>query len=131
MTREDQVEKILDELEEEFAKVNMPINDKLTLFAKVSNTIYKCVEQEPCEDAISRQAVIDIIEDVCPIYGNDYRYILRDKVNELPPVTAEKVGQWINGKCNKCGTHAPYWAMASTYYCSEYCPKCGAKMEVE
>lgn len=33
---------------------------------------------------ISREAVIDIIEDVCPIYGNDYRYILREKVNELP-----------------------------------------------
>ena len=35
---------------------------------------------------ISREAVIDIIEDVCPIYGNDYRYILREKINELPTV---------------------------------------------
>lgn len=46
-------------------------------------------KQEPCKDTISREAVIDIIEDVCPIYGNDYRYILRDKVNELPPVTPQ------------------------------------------
>ena len=37
-------------------------------------------------DLISRQAVIDIIEDVCPIYGNDYRYILREEINELPSV---------------------------------------------
>ena len=35
---------------------------------------------------ISREAVIDIIEDVCPIYGNDYRYILREEINELPSV---------------------------------------------
>ena len=35
---------------------------------------------------ISREEVIDIIEDVCPIYGNDYRYILREKINELPSV---------------------------------------------
>ena len=40
-------------------------------------------------DLISRQAVIDIIEDVCPIYGNDYRYILREKINELPSVSHE------------------------------------------
>ena len=35
---------------------------------------------------ISKEAVIDIIEDVCPIYENDYRYILREKINELPSV---------------------------------------------
>lgn len=35
---------------------------------------------------ISREAVIDIVKDVCPIYGNDYRYILREKINELPTV---------------------------------------------
>lgn len=39
------------------------------------------------DDCISRQAVIDIIEEVCPIYENDYRYILKDKVNDLPSVT--------------------------------------------
>jgi hypothetical protein len=37
-------------------------------------------------------------------------------------------GKWIDGKCNKCGTLAPFWEMATTYYCSEYCPKCGADM---
>ena len=62
MIGEDQVEKILNELEEEFAKANMPVNDKLTLFAKVSNIIYKYAEQEPCTDAISRQAAIGAIK---------------------------------------------------------------------
>ena len=37
-------------------------------------------------------------------------------------------GHWINGKCNLCGEHAPFWCMASTYHESNYCPNCGAKM---
>lgn len=45
---------------------------------------------------ISKESVIDIIEDVCPIYGNDYRYILREKVNELPSVAIPSVEpKWI------------------------------------
>lgn len=55
-----------------------------------------------------------------------------DVVERLPSVEPErKPGKWVDGKCNRCGTHAPFWEMATTYYCSEYCPKCGAVMEVE
>lgn len=94
MTREDQVEKILDELEEEFAKANMPVNDKLTLFAKVSNAIYKCAEQEPCDDVISRQVAIDLIEDIETkrLKGEiDLIYAPAIKgIKELPSVSVEK-----------------------------------------
>lgn len=38
-------------------------------------------------------------------------------------------GRWINGKCDKCGGHAPFWAMATTYYPSKFCPNCGARMD--
>lgn len=38
----------------------------------------------------------------------------------------QKTGRWINGKCNQCGEHAPFWPMASTYYRSNYCPNCGS-----
>ena len=47
------------------------------------------------------------------------------------PDTAEvnrKKGKWINGKCSECNAHAPFYAMASTYYESAYCPNCGANM---
>ena len=37
------VEKIIDEVEKEFEKVDIPIMDKLTIFAKVQNALYKCV----------------------------------------------------------------------------------------
>ena len=40
-------------------------------------------------------------------------------------------GRWENGRCNKCGGHAPYWSMASTYYESDFCPNCGAKMDAQ
>lgn len=46
-------------------------------------------------------------------------------------LSAEKTGRWIDGKCDKCGNHAPYLAIAaSTYFINytDYCPNCGAKM---
>ena len=55
-----------------------------------------------------------------------------DWIDAAPTIEPErKTGKWIDGKCNKCGTHAPYWAMASTYYLSEYCPHCGARLVQE
>ena len=88
-------------------------------------------------DLISRQAVIDIIEDACPIYGNDYRYILRDKVNELPsvaiPSAEPKTGHWMItsmsdiaycSNCDKLLDKIP----SSIVVGFKYCPNCGAKM---
>ena len=77
-------------------------------------------------DAVSRDAVIDIIEDVCPIYGNDYRYILREKVNALPTVAIpNKAGHWkkysSNWMCDQCNR------LVSER--SDYCPHCGCKMD--
>ena len=50
-------------------------------------------------------------------------------LKELPSAQPERMrGKWINGTCNQCGSHAPYWAMATTYYRSNFCPNCGADM---
>ena len=52
-------------------------------------------------------------------------------INNLPTIQPEpKEGHWINGKCDLCGEHAPFWCMASTYHESDYCPNCGAKMTI-
>lgn len=55
-------------------------------------------------------------------------------VDSIPTIDAEPVrhGRWDeNGRCTNCGGHAPYWAMATTYYKSPYCFECGAKMDLE
>ena len=88
---------------------------------------------EAMDDVIKRQAAINTVHDMrkkCDTNNiDDYEEMLTVALEELCPV--QRTGRWIDGKCNKCGTHAPYWAMASTYYCSEYCPHCGAYMVTE
>ncbi|MBQ1297139.1 MAG: hypothetical protein IIY21_24050 [Clostridiales bacterium] len=86
----------------------------------------QALDQEPCEDAISRQAVLDMMQ--MRISGKE----LYKAVYELPLVNPTKTGHWIF--VDKAHEHA---------HCSEcdygdvdlldgrphnYCPNCGAKM---
>ena len=89
------------------------------------------VEQEPCTDAISRQAVIDATTKYCVLY--DLRELLAD-IETLPSINvAEKTGYWIKIK--------PYPLQMHDYECSEckhetddntekYCSGCGCRMLV-
>jgi len=54
-----------------------------------------------------------------------------DMVMAIPAADVRPVvrGRWVNGKCNNCGEHAPYWCLATTYHESDYCPNCGAQMD--
>lgn len=36
--------------------------------------------------------------------------------------------RWFDGRCLRCGEHAPFHSMSSTYYKSNFCPNCGAWM---
>ena len=85
-------------------------------------------KEEPCEDAISRQAVLNLAK----FDGRDGlgSIIHAFDVEQLPSVTpAEKVGHWIDhqedrwiyAKCSECETvHDSR---------TNYCPYCGAKMQ--
>lgn len=111
--------------------------------------------QEPCEDSISRQAVIETIDDcssdglkgIFCSYGDGERF--KEYIKELPSVIPkgvtvtdfadkcrecgkQKKGKWIQEpncwlRCSCCGSHYPH---TSIYECkgSNYCPNCGAKM---
>ena len=93
---------------------------------------------EAMSDYIKREDVIDIIEEVCPIYKNEYRYILKDKIADLPSadVVERKRGAWILKPdevldidfyaCSEC-EYEPYRKMDI----SNFCPNCGADMRGE
>lgn len=70
---------------------------------------------------------------------NDERaaQVFEDCVSELMAIPAADVSEvrharWDkDGRCTLCGGHAPFWAMASTYYKSPWCHECGARMDKE
>lgn len=86
-------------------------------------------------DLIDRQQAIDALREYLinkrvPEDGTlTARLVENEVINKLPSAEPQ-TGKWINGKCNRCGEHAPFWPMASTYHCSNFCPNCGRKMEV-
>lgn len=94
----------------------------------------KSLKQYLCEDAVSRQAVLEQIN--CWIGSGEYRYTnatdyLNKRIKALPPVRPqEQTGKWKFvcqhwRKCSECGfSHkfAEDW---------KYCPNCGARMESE
>jgi hypothetical protein len=93
-------------------------------------------EMQPCEDVISRQAVEDAIADMV-VNGESLGYaVASDILSDLPPVTPQpKMGRWIevtNGRggheCDLCYEYAPSYQSGDEYL-SQYCPKCGAKMQ--
>ena len=90
----------------------------------------KALEQEPCEDCISRQAVLDKMKE----RDEELSSICTKDIRDLPSVTPQpKIGQWekrdVRGQrvdcCSVCGLSN------GTIYEYNYCPNCGAKMENE
>ena len=57
------------------------------------NKIIKLLEQEPCDDAISRHEVLSIIECHKNIDGNDAIVWIEKEIGELPSVTPQP--RWI------------------------------------
>ena len=97
--------------------------------------------QEPCEDAVSRQAAIDVLSlgkeilsrvlDDIDVVGTDrekYSWGLGliesniKDIEELPSVTPQRTGKWIDDNCSECGFYVYHGDMRN------FCPKCGAKM---
>jgi len=96
------------------------------------NMAKEALEQEPCEDAISKAEVIKLIDKHTNDDGtldDDITCILE----ELPPIQPKaKVGKWIptygNVKCSVCGNVKDSRNVGKA---THYCDFCGAKMESE
>lgn len=92
-------------------------------------------------DYIEREAVLayPLRKDKCDREHANKHFIFGiesviEFVEDLPAADVAPVrhGRWDeNGRCTLCGGHAPFWAMASTYYKSPWCHECGARMDKE
>ena len=94
--------------------------------------------KKPCDDAISRQAVLEIHSKYGEYMGATKFWEFRDNIRELPPIKPQepKIGHWVkvidesdnfgnetwHHKCSICGNEKSGWG---NY---KYCPDCGAKM---
>ena len=87
----------------------------------------KALEQKPCEDCISRQAVNEGFKKYA---GGSFAYgCVWDYINKLPSVTPkEKTGKWIYKQgifgavyCSKCD-----FELKTNN--TKYCPNCGCQM---
>ena len=87
----------------------------------------EALEQQPCEDCISREAVLDLCDSKDPEYKVRY---FKEDVECLPPVTPRpKTGRWTRvtdkaghlvWECD-CGWQQRFY--------TNFCPDCGIKMQ--
>lgn len=89
----------------------------------------KALEQDPCEDAVSRQAVLEVIRKChCEEW---VKADIGAPIEVLPSVTPQpKMGRWIDVdgiwfKCSECDAHRKMMPAYKEYYC----PNCGRRMQ--
>lgn len=97
--------------------------------------IIKALEQEPCEECVSRKAVIDTIYSECDGTKLDIDFakvlLLQRAIKKMPAVVPiRSKGHWdikdnMWWVCSACGCQT---RMMKKYNVPIYCPACGAKM---
>ena len=96
---------------------------------KIDKLQRRLEEQKPCEDVISRQAVLDIDFKRIILTTAKPSETIEQKVKSLPPVNPQpKIGHWIEYEvedrwvtCSVCGYE---WGNKKENFCSN----CGARM---
>ena len=98
--------------------------------------IIKTLEQEPCEDAISRKSMLNYQQYLHGRMSNEENHKLWEFIKNLPSVThTQKTGRWIfvddaheHARCSECGYGNVDLLDRRPH---NYCPNCGSKMESE
>lgn len=130
--------------------IGLGLNDETQAFCELA---IKALEQEPCDDCISRQSVEEMIKaemperDMWEIEGDKEKETvcevcvdLMQKLSDLPPITQQpKIGRWMShyDYCKKhellpSGLCAFWWCdlcEQGVEHPTNFCPNCGAKME--
>lgn len=125
--KKDDVLNILTAMKKSYMALGIPDPEAVEALEMAINA----VKAEPCEDSISRQAVLDLAKKGVLVSNDSYKSVCR-VINDLPSVNPVKTGHWtyyqnekgdwIN-ECSVCGSDA------GVGYQYPYCPHCGAKME--
>lgn len=130
----------LEKICEELAAENDDLRDQLAMRDRF--------KQEPCDDAVSRQEVLDTISELNAISfyeaqedSKECYHEIRQAVEKLQPITPQrKMGRWILSggywRCSECKEKALLKLDKSKGGCREYepvrskhCPSCGIEMQ--
>ena len=137
MTREEKIS-ILRQVKDIIQRSDSWMDNAKNAVNEAFEDAIEALQTEPCEDAISRQAVDEYISHWMSGYIYDEERTRLEEFSawlwdELPPVNPQKVGRWgrkiVDGGynadwiCSECG----YKEM--TDFPTKFCPNCGAKME--
>lgn len=113
---------------------NMPIDKMQKICAIIGEE-----EQQPSDDCISREEAISLVHELAQPCDDSLDWDISademiDGIKSLPSVTPKpKSGKWIDigathSQCDKC---LAVFEIVSVNGEANYCPNCGAKMEVE
>ena len=122
---------------------NIPINGdgcySIPEYQQAKAIAIEVLEQQPCEDAVSRQAVLDVMKKhwLSGTVAHSVIDEIRLGVKALPSVTPkEKTGHWIykledwnKWTCSECGFTKRTDVHIRLGY--NYCPNCGARVVSE
>lgn len=111
------------DLLERFVEIDNEYKNSHWNLLQILTNIDILIGKEPCEDAVSRQAVLDLIAN----YDLSMGQVVKG-IHALPPVNPQKIGHWIDmgsGQgCSEC-REIQYGYDSFRYFCAN----CGAKME--
>ena len=95
------------------------------------------IKLEPCEDAVSRDAAKEMINDIRDCISVEGYWAIQERLKKLPSVTVRQTGEWIEKDgydgdvyydCSVCGES--WTTIEGTPWDNgmNFCPNCGADM---
>lgn len=140
MTREEAIDRLTYLMSDlnEFSNESKHMSDDDRKELESLDMAIRVLEQEPCEDAVSRAKIKNKAIQLWNGGGDeDYKFnTLIDYITELPSVTStSKKGKWVRHYCNNGDLHHITCSNCHTWHENfseyRYCPYCGADMRGE
>lgn len=140
MTLDEAIERYTSNAEYERAHGNLQGCLDFKKLAEWLKDYKRLLEQEPCEDCVSRKKVLEYIDEMpSELTADGRRMIRRRRLEEyisdtLPPVDPQpRMGQWqqdLDGTylCSECGSGFKEQPTLMGKPMFAWCPLCGAKM---